>query len=144
AIFCTGRRAELPPRPEAPARFFREVARHARRALKDEEIRVVGRSRIREGSPTPDEVRLALAPRKAIAGFTSIEVGVVYAPGAGGPIGLPEGLLRLAAGSACGAATAGLGRRGRGTRGRRTGDRRVGRSWERSCGLSRRGCPRRG
>src|SRR5262249_40005458 len=34
AIFCTGRRAELPPRPEAPARFLREVARHARRVLK--------------------------------------------------------------------------------------------------------------
>lgn len=122
AIFCTGRRAELPPRPEAPARFLRDVAKIARRAMKGEEIRVVGRIRVPEGQADPDEIRLALSPRKALTGFTSIEVGVVYLPGAGGPLGIPEVLVRISAGSACQEVIERLARQGKSVRGRKPGE----------------------
>ncbi|WP_437776575.1 hypothetical protein [Sorangium sp. So ce1097] len=87
------------------------------------ELRVVGRLRIPDGSPDADELRLGLAPRAALPGFVAIEVGVVYAPGAGGAIGLPEVLLRVAPGSPCEAAVERLARSGRSSRGRRPGER---------------------
>ncbi|MGK4000486.1 hypothetical protein [Sorangium sp. So ce1024] len=151
AIFCTGRLAELPPDPAArPVAFLRDVARRVRRTLKAPasaapaaaskraagaaakasaaraaatELRVVGRLRIPDGSPDADELRLGLAPRAALPGFVAIEVGVVYAPGAGGAIGLPEVLLRVAPGSPCEAAVERLARSGRSSRGRRPGER---------------------
>lgn len=123
AIFCTGRRAELPPRPSAPARFLRDVARRVRRALPREEPRIVGKIRIPDGQPDADELRLALAPRHTQSGFISIEVGVVYAQGAGGSLGLPEVLLRVTAGSRCEEAIAKLARHGRSMRGRKPNER---------------------
>jgi hypothetical protein len=122
AIFCTGRRAELPPLPDAPARFLRNVARRARRAMPADEIRIVGRIRIPEGSSDADELRLSLAPRNALGGLLAIEVGVVYAMGAGGPLGLPEVLLRVTAGSACDEAIAALVQNGRCSLGRKPGE----------------------
>ncbi|WP_434042523.1 MULTISPECIES: hypothetical protein [Sorangium] len=87
------------------------------------ELRVVGRLRIPDGSPDADELRLGLAPRAALPGFVAIEVGVVYAPGAGGAIGLPEILLRVAPGSPCERAVERLASSGRSSRGRRPGER---------------------
>ncbi|WP_437501575.1 hypothetical protein [Sorangium sp. So ce1099] len=87
------------------------------------ELRVVGRLRIPDGSPDADELRLGLSPRAALPGFVAIEVGVVYAPGAGGAIGLPEVLLRVAPGSPCERAVERLASSGRSSRGRRPGER---------------------
>ncbi|WP_437973920.1 hypothetical protein WMF11_35575 [Sorangium sp. So ce295] len=132
AIFCTGRLAELPADPAArPVAFLRDVARRVRRLRKApagaaaaaQELRVVGRLRIPDGSPDADELRLGLSPRAALPGFVGIEVGVVYAPGAGGAIGLPEVLLRVAPGSPCERAVEGLAKSGRSSRGRRPGER---------------------
>ncbi|WP_437587133.1 hypothetical protein [Sorangium sp. So ce1000] len=132
AIFCTGRLAELPADPAArPVAFLRDVARRVRRSRKAsasaaaaaQELRVVGRLRIPDGSPDADELRLGLSPRAALPGFVAIEVGVVYAPGAGGAIGLPEVLLRVAPGSPCERAVESLAKSGRSSRGRRPGER---------------------
>lgn len=125
AIFCTGRLAELPPDPAArPAGFLRDIARRVRRGMKDPDLRIVGRLRIPHGSPDADELRLGLAPRSPLPGFVSIEVGVVYALGAGGAIGLPEILLRVQEGSPCDRAIARIARNGHSSaRGRRPDER---------------------
>lgn len=126
AIFCTGRIAELPPDPAtAPTRFLRAIARRVRRSLPADDLRIVGRIRIPEGKTEPDEVRLAVAPRSAPAGFGGIEIGVVYVPGAGGPIGLPEVLLRVVEGSPCALALDPITRHHRVSRGRKQGERVV-------------------
>ncbi|WP_437731582.1 hypothetical protein [Sorangium sp. So ce1335] len=101
----------------------RASAGAAARAAAATELRVVGRLRIPDGSPDADELRLGLAPRAALPGFVAIEVGVVYAPGAGGAIGLPEVLLRVTPGSPCERAVERLARSGRSSRGRRPGER---------------------
>lgn len=123
-IFCTGRMAELPPDPAAaPVGFFRGVSRRAKQSLKGVDARVVGRLRIPDGSPDADEIRLGLVPRAALPGFVGIEVGVAYAPGAGGAIALPEVLLRVTAGSPCERAVERIARNGRSSRGRRPEER---------------------
>src|SRR5262249_28619335 len=61
--------------------------------------------------------------RPVLQGFVAIEIGVVYAPGAGGPIAFPELLLRVQEGSECDRACARLARHGRATRGRKPGER---------------------
>ena len=123
AIFCTGRLAELPPDPvTAPARSLREVAKRLRRAL-GTDVRLVGRIRVPDGSATADELRLAVVPRRAPAGFGAIEIGVVHVQGIGGAIGLPEVLLRVRSGSPCEAAIEPLARHGRSVRGRRAQER---------------------
>ncbi|WP_437671789.1 hypothetical protein [Sorangium sp. So ce131] len=104
---------------KAPA----DAERRASKAPAAPELRVVGRLRLPEGSPDADELRLGLAPRAALPGFVSIEVGVVYAPGAGGAIALPEILLRVAPGSPCERAVERLARSARSSRGRRPTER---------------------
>ncbi len=124
AVFCTGRLAELPPDPAtAPAGFLRAVGKRVRRAFADGDVRLVGRIRFPEGSDRADELRLAVVPRTTPSGFGAIEIGVVYLPGAGGALALPEVLLRVTRGSDCEAAVEGLARHGRSTRGRKPGER---------------------
>ncbi|XYH95202.1 hypothetical protein ACMHYB_46560 [Sorangium sp. So ce1128] len=106
--------------PGAAAKVPGAAARGAAAAT---ELRIVGRLRIPDGSPDADELRLGLSPRAALPGFVAIEVGVVYAPGAGGAIGLPEVLLRVAPGSPCERAVERLASSGRSSRGRRPGER---------------------
>jgi len=126
AIFGTGRLAELPPDPAtAPARLLRDVARRIRKAVPADSVRIVGRIRVPEGSAEPDELRLAIAPRAAPAGLGAIEIGVVFVPGTGGPIALPEVILRVTSGSACDQALARLARHGRSARGRKKEERAV-------------------
>ncbi|WP_437828438.1 hypothetical protein [Sorangium sp. So ce1153] len=109
---------------KAPGAASRATASAAARgAAAATELRVVGRLRIPDGSPDADELRLGLSPRAALPGFVAIEVGVVYAPGAGGAIGLPEVLLRVAPGSPCEHAVERLASSGRSSRGRRPGER---------------------
>ena len=106
-------------------RFLRKVARRLRRALHEGDVRLVGRIRVPEGSAEPDELRLAVAPRAAPAGFGAIEIGLVYVQGAGGPLALPEVVLRVTSGSACEAAIEALAQNGRSSRGRRAGERAI-------------------
>ena len=116
--------AELPPDPAAtPVPFLRGVAARLKRLMKGTDARVVGRLRIPDKSPDADELRLGLAPRTALPGFIGIEVGVAYAPGAGGAIALPEVLLRVTAGSPCEQAVERVARSGRAVRGRRIDER---------------------
>jgi hypothetical protein len=124
AIFCTGRLRELPPDPgAAPAPLLRAIAKRLRRLFPAGDVRLVGRIRVPDGCADPDEIRLSVAPRAAPAGFAGIEVGVVYVPGAGGAIALPEVLVRVKTGSPCEAALGPLARHGRATRGRRPNER---------------------
>lgn len=125
AIFCTGRLAELPPDPAAqPARLLGNVAARVKRLMRGgEEVRAIGRIRVPDDSPDADELRLGLVPKAALPGFVALEVGVVYAPGAGGAIELPEILLRVTAGSACEEAVEALARHGRSMRGRKPNER---------------------
>lgn len=128
AIFGTGRMSELPPDPAAaPAGFLRRVGRRTLKLLdaKKVEARAIGRVRIPDGSPDADELRLGLVPKTPLAGFLGIEVGVVYVPGAGGPLGLPEVLFRVTAGSPCEAAMEKLLRHGKSMRGRKPNERVV-------------------
>ncbi|MFO0756300.1 MAG: hypothetical protein U0359_07395 [Byssovorax sp.] len=124
AIFGTGMRKGLPPDPgKAPARFLRDVARRLAKLHRRDPLRVIGRIRVPEGASEPDELRLSIAPRRAIQGFGAIEIGVTFAPGMGGPIGLPEILLRVNEASACEAALAEVGKLGRAARGRKAKER---------------------
>ncbi len=124
ALFGTGLRASLPPDPgSAPASFLRDVAKRVRRAQRKDPPRIIGRIRIPEGSAEPDELRLAVLPRSAVAGFVTIEIGVVHVAGPGGSLALPEVLLRVADGSECDEALRSLSRHGRSMRGRKAGER---------------------
>ena len=124
AIFGTGLRSSLPPDPgSAPASFLRKVAKLVRREQRKDLPRIIGRIRVPEGSPAPDELRLAVLPRAAHAGFVTIEIGVVHIAGAGGSIALPEVLLRVTDGSECDRALQPLSRHGRSMRGRKAGER---------------------
>jgi hypothetical protein len=124
AIFGTGLRSSLPPAAgSAPASLLRQVARRVRKAYRVDPPRIVGRIRVPEGSAEPDELRLAIAPRAALPGFGTIEIGVVHVAGVGGSIALPEVLLRVADGSECDRALQTLTRHGRSMRGRKPGER---------------------
>jgi hypothetical protein len=126
AVFCTGRRAELPPDPmTVPAPLLRDVARRLRKTMRKvgEEVRIVPRIRVPEGSASADELRLTVIPRAPLPGFTGLEIGVVLAPSVGGCWQAPEVLLRVQAGSPCEAAVEALAGQGRWQRGRRPNER---------------------
>lgn len=129
AIFLTGRRAELPPDPAtAPARFLSTVAKLVSRGLERsrkarESYRVLGRVRMPDARPDVDELRLAVVPRVASTGLSSIEVGMSYVEATGGFTGVPEVLVRLARGSAAERkVTLRFGDHARASRGKRPGE----------------------
>jgi hypothetical protein len=123
AVFCTGRIAELPPDPAtAPAGLFRAIAARVHRTFPAAEVRIVGRIRIPEGSATADELRLAIAPKRAPAGFVALEIGAVHLQGTGGRIALPQVLVRVKTGSPCEAAFEGLAPHARKAHGSRPGE----------------------
>ncbi|UQA60367.1 hypothetical protein [Polyangium aurulentum] len=126
ALFCTGRLAELPPDPvTVPAPLLRDVARRIRKVMRKagEEVRIVPRIRVPEGSANADELRLTVIPRSPLPGFAGLEIGVVLAPSVGGCWQAPEILLRVQAGSPCEAAVEALAGGGRWQRGRRPNER---------------------
>ncbi|MRG96982.1 hypothetical protein [Polyangium spumosum] len=128
ALFCTGRLAELPPDPVASAApLLRDVAKRVRKATKKagEEVRIVPRFRVPEGSAKADELRLAVVPRSPLPGFAGLEVGVVLTPAAGSTLRSPEVLLRVTSGTACEEATSAITRQGRSQRGKRPTERAI-------------------
>jgi len=128
ALFCTGRLAELPPDPVASAApLLRDVMKRVRKATKKagEEVRIVPRIRVPEGSAKADELRLAVVPRSPLPGFSGLEVGVVLTPAAGSTLRSPEVLLRVTTGTACEEAAFAITRQGRSQRGKRPTERAI-------------------
>lgn len=126
AIFGTGMGRALPPDMTVePARFLQAVLRRLRKRKDLKGVRFVPRIRIPSGEVDPDEVRLVIAPRAPLRGFTSIEVGVTYAIGMGARVAMPEVLLRVVSGSACDRAMAAISRVGRVAPGRRRDERAI-------------------
>ena len=96
-IFCTGRARELPA--NLVVRPRRVLAWLASRLRRDTGLRVVPWARIPEGRGEPDELRLLVMPRAALAGLMAIEVGMEYEQGGGGPVALPCVIVRALDGS---------------------------------------------
>jgi hypothetical protein len=96
-IFCTGRARELPA--NLVVRPRRVLAWLAARLRKDKGLRVVPWARIPDGRSEPDELRLLVMPRAALAGLMAIEVGMEYEQGGGGPVALPCVIVRALDGS---------------------------------------------
>ena len=96
AVFCTGLRSGLPPDPgQAPTRFLREVARRVRKALPKDELRIIGRIRVPEGSAEPDELRLSIAPGLHSRGSGRLRSGWFMCRGRAGPSGCPRRCFAL-------------------------------------------------
>ncbi|MCC6644708.1 MAG: hypothetical protein IT374_03925 [Polyangiaceae bacterium] len=114
-LFATGRAAELPP--ELDGRWLAALAKPLR-ARRD--LRVTALGRFADGASQPDELRLAVTPRRALAGTVGVEIGRAFTAGPGGAIAAPQVLVRVAEGSPAEAALARVegARWSRGRRGR--------------------------
>ena len=97
-VFLTGRAAELPVNPGGDPRG---VLKRLLLGLRRRGLRVVPLARLPLGSAAPDELRLLIQPRGALAGLTAIEVGADYAVGLGGVVTEPYVLVRVREGSSC-------------------------------------------
>jgi hypothetical protein len=91
-LFCTGRAAELPPEPLGAARARLE-AMYER--LRKRGISVSPRLRRPDAGGSPDELRLAVTPKRPLRGFLAIEVGLDEHRGGGGSLPLPFVIVRL-------------------------------------------------
>jgi len=101
-LFGTGRRTELPADPvRSAAPLLASIAKTLRKSKKIGSARVRGVGRIPTGSTEADELRLLVRPKGSLRGFTSIEVGLGWAHGAGGSVAMPQLLLRVIEGSPC-------------------------------------------
>ncbi len=121
ALFGTGRLRELPPDPvvDAVEPLSALAKRLTRLAKRTGPLKISPRIRVPERCPDADELRLLVLPERALTGLIGIEVGIVFFQGAGGPIGLPEILLRVTRGSPAEAASTRIARAGRSARGRK-------------------------
>jgi len=128
ALFCTGRLSDVPLDAVSYAKpFLSDVAKRIRKAAKKsgEDIRIIPRIRLPEGSATADELRLAIVPRSPLTGFVGLEIGVVAAPSAESAVHMPELILRVASGSPCDSALANVLDQGKSQRGRRSSERAI-------------------
>lgn len=128
ALFCTGRLKDVPLDAVSYAKpFLSDVAKRIRKAAKKsgDDIRIIPRIRLPEGSATPDELRLAIVPRSPLTGFVGLEIGVVAAPSAESAVHIPELILRVAAGSPCEASLGNVLDQGKSQRGRRSSERAI-------------------
>jgi len=121
SFFGTGLRRWLPGDPVlSSAKVLRAVAELLRA---DKDLKVMTLGRIPTGSKSPDEIRLMVRAKSAVRGFVGIEVGVGWFQGMGGPVALPEVLVRVADGTACHEAMTKRLRAARWVRGRETHER---------------------
>jgi hypothetical protein len=97
-IFGTGLRRDLPPEPARG--FGRTLGRLARELRKAPDVRVIAWAHVPAVGEWFDEVRLLCVPRRARAGLTSVEIGVLPINGAGGRVDWPEVLVRVVDASA--------------------------------------------
>jgi hypothetical protein len=99
AIFGTGLRRDLPP--DSVCDLGPMLGRIARELRKTPELRAIAWAHAPEGGADFDEVRLLCVPRRALAGFAGVEIGLLPANGAGGRMDWPELLVRVNDGSPC-------------------------------------------
>lgn len=128
AIFCTGRLSDIPQDAVTYAKpFLNTVARRMRKAIRKsgEDVRIIARIRVPEGSAQPDEMRLAIVPRAPLTGFVGLEIGVVSIPSAESAVHMPELILRVATGSPCEEALTAVVEQGKSHRGRRSSERAI-------------------
>jgi len=128
AIFCTGRLSDMPLNPVSYTKpFLHAVAKRIRKAARKagDDVRIIPRIRVPEGSATPDELRLAIVPRAPLAGFVAMEVGVIPIPSPESAVHLPEVILRVTTGSPCEESTATIAQQGKAQRGRRSSERAI-------------------
>lgn len=124
ALFGTGRRTELPADPvRSAAPLLRSIATSLRKSKRIGEARIRAFGRIPTGASVPDELRLLIRPKGSLRGFTSIEIGLGWAHGAGGSIAMPQLLLRVVEASPCHEAVTQRLRRARWIQGRETYER---------------------
>lgn len=97
-VFLTGRAREL---PLVPGSDPRGLLRKLLKGLKRAGVRAVPLARLPQGASTPDELRLLVQPRGALAGLMAVEVGTDHALGLGGVVCEPYVLLRVREGSPC-------------------------------------------
>ena len=91
-IFCTGREAELPYDPKTgPISLLSWLAFRLRR---EPSRKVVAWVRIPDQETEHDELRLLVAPRSAVAGLISIEIGVEAHVGTGAALMMPWVMVR--------------------------------------------------
>jgi hypothetical protein len=99
ALFGTGLRRWLPgDQVVASAKMLRAVAELLR---SDQELKASALGRVPTGSKFPDEIRLMVRAKNAQRGYIGIEVGVVWFQGMGGPVALPEVLVRVGESTEC-------------------------------------------
>jgi hypothetical protein len=102
ALFGTGMASRMPiPGALASGSMLARVATALRKNKKALQGRVKAIGRFPVGCAKADEVRLVVSPRPAPQGLISLEVGVAWIDGTGGPVGLPEILVRVHEGSDC-------------------------------------------
>lgn len=102
ALFGTGKQAAMPADLTVePARFLSQLVKRLGSMKGVGDLRMVPRIRIPIGAVDPDELRLLIAPRLPLRGFTAIEVGLTYVIGFGARVALPEVLVRVVANSPC-------------------------------------------
>jgi hypothetical protein len=91
-LFLSGRRVELPPLAgtDASGLLARLLAELRSRCL-----RAVPLARLPLGSATPDELRLLVQPKRALAGLIGLEVGVDHASAVGSWVAEPFVLVRV-------------------------------------------------
>lgn len=95
-LFLTGGQAQTVPTSERTKRLFEAIFL---RLIRSKGLRVTPLARFPVGLATSDEVRLLLTPRRAVAGFVGLEVGVGWLKTPGGFVALPEVLVRVLDGS---------------------------------------------
>ncbi|MBK9267018.1 MAG: hypothetical protein IPM54_45485 [Polyangiaceae bacterium] len=128
AIFCTGRLSDVPLDAVSYAKpFLQKVAKRIRKAARKtgDDIRIIPRIRVPEGSAIPDEMRLAIVPRAPLTGFVGLEVGVVPIPSPASAVHSPEMILRVTTGSPCEESIVAIAEQGKSQRGRRSSERAI-------------------
>ncbi len=102
SLFWTGLRKQLPADAVADAAPLLGALAHSLRNHKAlGEVRVSAIARFATGASTPDELRLSIRPRGGLRGFRTIEVGIAWAHGTGGPVPFPQALVRVVDSSVC-------------------------------------------
>ncbi len=128
AIFCTGRLSDIPLNAVSFSKpFLQAVAKRVRKAMQKtgEDVRIIPRIRVPEGSAEPDEMRLAIVPKSPRTGFVGLEVGVLPVPSPESAVHLPEVILRVTTDSPCEESIATIAGQGKSQRGRRSSERAI-------------------
>lgn len=96
-VFFTGRASELVRDPVQFSRgFMRDLLRNLRRRTG---AKVVAWGRVPDAAADPDELRVLVQPKDAVAGLVALETGLDAQRGLGGVVGVPFVIVRAKEGS---------------------------------------------